>query len=33
MGVEVLVAVVREVGVQVIEVRYSRVRDMPEFLP
>jgi hypothetical protein len=33
MGVEVLVAVVREVGVQVIEVRYSRVRGMLEFLP
>jgi hypothetical protein len=33
MGVEVLVAVVREAGVQVIEVRYSRVRGMLEFLP
>jgi hypothetical protein len=28
MGVEVLVVVVREVGVQVIEVRYSRVRGI-----
>jgi hypothetical protein len=28
MGVEVLVAVVREAGVQVIEVRYSRVRGI-----
>jgi len=33
MGVEVLVAVDKEAGVQVIEVRYSRVRGMPEFLP
>jgi len=33
MGVEVLVAVVREAGVQLIEVRYSRVRGMLEFLP
>jgi hypothetical protein len=33
MEVEVLVVVVREAGVQVIEVKYSRVRGMPEFLP
>jgi hypothetical protein len=33
MRVEVLVVVVKEAGVQVIEVRYSRVKGMLEFLP